>query len=245
MATYRGYNIMAKKLKFVNKTHQYSYDGTVLESVTTFISKYMEPFDAHKIATIKAIQAKRKGIKGQGIRYWKQKWKQVAKNGTLVHKLIENYVLNKPNTFPHDFETRNKYLAGLKFIDVYTKTIKEPVLNPEVKVFDVENLLAGTIDLVVEKDGEGTERVVDLIDWKTNEKISTVGYKNAMCLPPIEDLPDCSMTKYSLQLNIYKYLLEKKGTKVDKMYLVNVRDDTSYITHEIQDMQDIVRRLLK
>ncbi|MBK8660973.1 MAG: hypothetical protein IPN18_03865 [Ignavibacteriales bacterium] len=49
----------------------------------------------------------------------------------------------------------------------------------------------------------------DIYDWKTNKSIDEYGYGGKRgTRPPTYDLPDCNFYHYSLQLSLYKYLLE-------------------------------------
>lgn len=63
---------------------------------------------------------------------------------------------------------------------------------------------------------------------------------------PIAHLPDNDFTKYSLQLNLYKYILEKNyGVKVSKMILTSFHKNcSSYICTEIGDLSKEINDML-
>jgi len=110
---------------------------------------------------------------------------------------------------------------------------------PELIVHDEELGLAGTIDLVVE-----TPDGLVLIDWKTNKKITTKGYNNKKALEPIEDLDDCHLVKYSLQLSLYAYMLERQGWKIDMLLLVHLIDGLA-VSIEVPYVKERVEELLE
>lgn len=241
-----------KQIKFNKRAHSYKVGHKELESVTKFLSRFLEEFDADAIARLKAMITRKQGIKGQGIRYWKNKWKQTAEDGSLVHWLIEQELIGIVPEDVADFPLalRNKFSAAKNFMHDYFRTLGEPNPVPEVIVYNENIGIAGTVDLVVEKNKmvgghESTARSFDIIDWKTNEKIATEGYKGKSCKPPIEHLPDCAMTKYELQLSLYKYLLELSGYEIDKLILVNLRDDETYIKYEVPYRREEIERLLE
>ena len=82
-----------------------------------------------------------------------------------------------------------------------------------------------------------------ICDWKTSKEIKKENeYENALT-KCISHLPNANFWHYSLQLNYYKYILEKKYyIKVEKMILVNLLKD-SYTIYEIDDMQDSIQKL--
>ena len=113
-------------------------------------------------------------------------------------------------------------------------------------VWDKDYRLAGSIDMIFENsDGEWS-----IYDWKRcKEIIKTNGfgkYGNKEC---IEHLPDTNYWHYSLQLNTYKYLIEKNyGKKVKEMYLVCLHPNNknkNYLRIKVGDLSDEVNDLLQ
>lgn len=219
---------MSKKLRFYEGTHTYWYGKQKLESVTTFVHKFFEPFKAREIARkLAKFPANRKAKRG--VRYWLNKWKASATHGTKVHKELEDY-LN--NSLSSQSFTEPKAEQGYKWFIKLRKTLGEPIVIPELLIFDEELGLAGTIDCFVEHNGfdkegrESNERVLTLIDWKTNEKITVNGYKDKRGVKSVcKDLDDCHVVKYGLQLSTYAYILERKGYKIFKLCLAHLKED--------------------
>jgi hypothetical protein len=233
------------KVTFFPKSHKYKIGQKELKSVTTFLSEFMEKFDADKISSFKAFQSKRKGIKGQGKKYWKQLWIDNAEHGTRVHEMLEKYIKNiEHKTDTNTEQDINKAFQGKTFLRGYLKSVGEPIVQSELIVYNKENLLAGQIDLLVERNkDDSNDRVIDLIDYKTNSKIDQTAYNNKKCKQPIEELPDCSYIKYTLQLSMYAYFLEQLGAKIGDLKLVHLKDE-EYVVYNIQYKRDTVERLL-
>jgi len=96
------------------------------------------------------------------------------------------------------------------------KTILEPY-RMEWSVYIEELKLAGQIDAVFRRKSDGA---FFIYDWKRSKEIK---YENQFqnCLPPIDHLPDTNYWHYTLQLNIYRYILENYyDMPVKDMYLI-------------------------
>ena len=91
---------------------------------------------------------------------------------------------------------------------------------------DVDTKICGTVDNISlnKKTGE-----LAIFDYKTNQKIKTEGYKKETLLQPFKHLQNCEMVKYSLQLWIYKLILEKNTPyKVGDLFIVWVAKENNY-----------------
>lgn len=217
-----------KKIKFYPVSHQYKLGRTKLTSVTTFIGQFFPPFEAKKIARKLAgfwINKQRK----HGVRYWLKEWKEAAQHGTDVHSLMEEAVQGVVPNDLYKFEERTykKYRQGVLFVDNFPRSLTKPRQVAEQIIYDEELGLAGTIDLLF---FHGDNKVT-LVDYKTNKKISKdcygkKGYK------VLKDMDASNINKYSLQLTMYAYMLERKGYEIDKLILVHLMED-KYKEYEI------------
>lgn len=118
--------------------------------------------------------------------------------------------------------TNYKYDEIYRVFDFYIN--KGYVIYSEIGVFDPQLLISGTIDILCVKD---TDFVV--LDWKTNrqglqfesgyykkDKSSVPNQltnewvsKNEKMLPPLNHLPECNGSHYTMQLSIYARLVER------------------------------------
>ena len=201
------------RLFFDEYKHEYYVGTKKLISVTKFIHEFFEHFDDVEVA--KKISQMPKYVE-QGItsEMLIEKWKNIRTDGTFVHKAIEDWILSKK-------ENNNiKFLNARSFLQSFIKDSDE--LHPEVKVYSVDLGVAGTIDLVIKRGN-----TIILVDWKTNTEIRKDAFnKKTGILPPTSNVPDSNYWHYTLQLNLYKHILERDyGLKVDELILVHLREE--------------------
>lgn len=238
-------------ITFIEETHMYLIsdpDDTPHDkyiSVTTFIHSLFPPFDAHHV-----IQKMMKASNWESSKYfgmtteeimqqWEDKKNASAQSGTLMHKSIEDFYNNVPNTMDsieYDY-----------FLDFQREIIEPRGLRPyrtEWCVYDIDTKIAGSIDMIYQLN-EGDDTNLVIYDWKRVENIRfTNSYTSAKA--PFEDIPDCNFYHYSIQLNIYRYILEKNyGKKIHELRLVVLHpSNMNYVTVEVPLMDELVERIL-
>lgn len=138
-------------------------------------------------------------------------------------------VADIPNLIPTPLDidkfkeaTENKYEEIYRVFQFYTE--RGYTIYSEIGVFDPELLISGTIDILCDRP---TDFVI--LDWKTNRSGLQFesGYykkdkttipnqltnewvrKNDKMLPPLNHLPECNGSHYSMQLSIYARLTER------------------------------------
>lgn len=117
--------------------------------------------------------------------------------------------------------TNNKYEEIYKVFDYYTQ--HGYTIYSEIGAYLIDYLLSGTIDILCIRD---TDFVI--LDWKTNRNglQFTSGYfkkdkssfphqltneyvtKYETMLPPLQELPECNGSHYTMQLSIYAKMVE-------------------------------------
>ena len=228
-----------KKLRFYEKAHTYWYGKQKLQSVTQFVHSFFEPFKAREIARKLAkfpVNKRRR----MGVRFFLQKWADSASHGTKVHKEIEDFINGSIGTIGEEIEPKTE--QAIDFITEYLLTNKIVKGRTEQKVFSAELGLAGTIDwMTVFEDGS-----FDLIDWKTNEKLTSEGYKGKKGIHEVtKEVDDCHLTKYGLQLSMYAYILEKYyGLKCRNLIIVHLKED-EYHDIVVPYEKELVEEMLK
>jgi ATP-dependent exoDNAse (exonuclease V) beta subunit len=240
------------KLKFNKKKHTYTYNKKDLKSVTTVINQIFPEFDARKIAkdiskgfkwrnSKKAVITQEEKDK-EKMSYWLKNWKESAQFGTNVHNMIEEYI-NLGDTdyilqkYGPESEEGKRFKAFLSWYNSSMPSLKEPILLPEAQIFDYNLGYAGTMDLII-KDDNGT---CIIIDWKTNKDILKPG---KALQPPFQHLDDSKMTRYTLQLSFYQYLMELKGEHVDKLVLVHLTPEGAF-QYNLNYLKDDVKKLIE
>jgi ATP-dependent exoDNAse (exonuclease V) beta subunit len=217
-------------------THVYTNTetGETYTSVTTFIGKYKKPFDKDKWSK---YVAQRDGLSQEEVL---DKWSNItttAQNrGTNVHLIMENYIKEK------------KIEKGYEeFVDSFIKKTNGIIL-PDSNILSEELLyshdhkLAGTADLIVEN-----KNIFYVMDFKTNKKFNYTNKYNEYFFEPIDYLPQCEFTTYTIQLSIYARMHElltgKKCAGMKVFYLREFKDKTFWQDIPMIYMKDTVDKL--
>lgn len=216
---------------FDDPTHSYkNLKGHELISVSTLGHLFAFPFD--KDGYITRICAKRNGLT---VQEQKDVWKKVNIDshikGKKFHKAIEDFI--KDGIIPDD---ENK-----KLIKQFKKLKFKGKLQTEVILYDLDLMIAGTADLL----HFTSENSLQLLDWKTNKEIVKKSKYGNYMLHPLSHLSDCNFNHYKIQLNLYKYLLEKMGYWVEDITLIHSNPQTEKLEfHSIPIMEKETKILL-
>lgn len=227
------------KVTFEEQEHKYLIGNEQLTSVTTLLKNYFEPFDAKRISKLKADNAKRRNYKKYKNKeelteldkkeatqkYWRQQWTEAAEHGSRCHLALENYINEIPQVgVLKEERDYKKYEQGIKALDWIFKThfkAKDVKHYTEVLIYNEELMLAGQVDLLSKVDGN-----FYVLDWKTSKKIDMEGYKGKKGTHPItKHLQSCEYIKYSLQLGVYKKMLQLDGKEIKKCYIIHLMED--------------------
>ena len=215
-------------LHFDEAAHKYRVlaDDKQLTSVTTYVNKFVEPFKTHQIASQVAKSKQKKGINVDSDyikRYWAIKGALSREKGNLVHLFASQMPnFDEPQT---DLEEQ--------VIEFYANEIldKEEVLATEMIMYF--GGLAGTADLITQKE-DGT---LHLWDYKTTSDFKKSYNK---LLAPFQDFRDSALNTYTLQLCLYKWIIESATPyRVSEMTLVALNDGEPYRLVELND--DLVK----
>lgn len=232
-----------KRIVFDEGPHVYYIDGDdSFTSCTTWNHSHFPHFNADKI--IKNMMRSKKwpnskyfGMTPDAIKaLWSENGRLASEAGTKMHYDIECYYNNMEVE-----NTSVEYLYFKKFREDFN-------LKPyrtEWMVWDKELKIAGSIDMLFEDEHKN----LLIYDWKRCRQIKMANKWQSSTNPIFDDLPDTNFWHYSLQLNIYKYLLEKNyGKKVQGLFLVFLHPEnknSNYIRLEVPDMQDRIKRFAK
>ena len=200
-------------IKYYDEPHTYFIDGKEMTSATRLINKFKQAFDSEYWSTKKA---KERGItKEEILKEWKYKADYSCEKGNLLHDYAENYLNNKIFPYPkekvikilgnndveEDFE-KVKLLFNKFYNESYGKLIP---IKSEIIVGDEEIEVCGMVDQLF---WNNKCEELQIWDWKTNKEIKRHN-KWQQFKEPISHLDVCEYNTYSLQLSLYKYLIEK------------------------------------
>lgn len=215
-----------KEITFDPEPHIYTVRGEQgYTSVTTWVHQHFDGFDADKIIdnmfkgkkmedpTYKYYGMTREDIKAS----WDKNRDSASGLGTKMHADIEDYYNGLPvKNDSIEFEFFRKFVHDFPELIPY---------RTEWMVFWEEMKISGSIDMIFENP-DGT---ILIYDWKRCREIAYENYGKYMKTACIQHLPDTNFWHYSLQLNMYKTILETKyNKKVVGLYLVCLHPDNPY-----------------
>jgi hypothetical protein len=245
--------------RFDAEAHSYTYVNPetgkpiqIFESVSGFISRFKKPFDSERIAGY--VAKSRKTTKDIILAEWKATAKEGTDLGTYVHEWIEDYYNGKEPIEPilegvehgkHDSMgtwDERIYDRVQKFKEVFRARLhKLDAKEQELRIFSRKWGIAGTLDVLFWLDP-----FFYVGDWKTNKKFTDDKHKDGRrqkMLYPFEDLWDNNLNGYSVQISMYRLMLEEAGFETEGGFLVWVGPDKPQI-YKTLDLRDRLREFL-
>ena len=211
------------------------------KSVTTFIHDLFPVFDADQV-----IDRMMRGRRWPDSKYFgksrqeiKQGWEENAKAaseaGTRLHRDIES--------FYNGSDIRNssqEWAHFLSFVQDHSQLIP---YRTEWTLWDAESKICGSVDMLFAND-DGT---LSIYDWKRSKEIKTSNRFQKGVNKIVASIDDCNYEHYSLQLNIYKYLLEKNyGFEVSELAIVVFHpNNKTYRKYGVRDLGHLVEDLMQ
>lgn len=237
-------------VSFEEATHVYTVHGELgYTSVTTWNHQHFRPFDQDAI--IDKIMRNPKMIHDPTYKYfgktaediksdWEQNRNAASAAGTSLHLDIEHFfndvvVDNTSTEYGYFVAFWNDFRAEFPHVRPY---------RTEWVVYYEEMKIAGSIDMVFENTQDGT---LWIYDWKRSKQIE---YEPNSYRPEfsttdcISHLPDTNFWHYTLQLNMYKFILESKyNATISKMCLVCLHPDNVYKSYELFEVAPLCKEI--
>lgn len=234
-------HVRDESIFFDEEPHIYYVNGCSDNiSATTLIHKYFSKFDPDL-----AIQKMQKGKNWMNSQYYgmtpeeiKKMWKdngiEASTQGTHMHKSIENYW----NGLPYENESE-EFKMFLNFRNDNQNLVP---YRTEWEVYQEDYGICGSIDGVFINEDD----TLDIADWKRTKNIETKPKFPKKGLKPVSHLYDTNFWHYSLQLNLYKFILESKyGKTIKNMYLVCLHPiNSDYLVYPIDNLQKEIKDIL-
>jgi hypothetical protein len=240
------------RISFDEPSHKYFLDGTHQFSLSTtpFVHAPFEEFDPEQ--ALRAIKNSAKWK--QGIHEHQAKtdeeikavWANSSVLGTIFHARCENYYLK--GEIP-DYSTLQEFEK--KEMDQFLRFNQEHVIpkgyipyRTEWRVYDEEIDIAGSVDMIYMNPKTGK---LLIYDWKRTKDLPKTAFRDKKGIWPMQHLPDSKYWAYSLQLNMYRYMLEKNyGVEIEGLCLVACHCDRSdYLAEPVAFMDDEIQSLVR
>jgi len=245
--------------------HKYFVDGEMMEeSLTSFIHHFHAPFDDIKESTRLAREAK------PGSKYFGktrdeilQVWAERRWRGQDMHAYLEAFYndCHDPNdarakdpSFAHFLRFHQEFVIGNDLVPFRTELrnfdfyeYSSTGLAATRQSFRKHKLLCGTADMLYIRrvDIGHPERGcnVILVDWKFLNKMWTQGFGGAKMYAPFQDLDDCNLCHYQVQLNGYWYMAERQTPLVvTEAYIADFGEDNPiYMLYPVCNLQKEIR----
>lgn len=234
------------RITFRDDTHTYFVDGSSAGyiSTTTLVHTLFPAFEEDVVIAkmmkneYKFNQGKYAGMSAQEIKdAWKLNRDTAASLGTAMHANIEAYY----NGLPHTTEGK-EWDMFCAFRDDH------PHLQPfrtEMTIFAEDVKIAGSIDMLYTDPAR--PGVLIMADWKRSKEIKTSNRLQKGSHPLTNHLDDCNLIHYSLQLAIYKHLLQEYyGFKIAETFILILHpNQDEYLKIHTRDVDDIVKAVFE
>lgn len=208
---------------FHEDDHKYVYNGLECKSVTTLLKDYKSIFDEMIIASRYAKKHKLELL--EVLRSWDEIRERSATIGTEIHKYAEMKFLQKAY-MPHwgNYDVSEKLI---EYVDNFYQDTKNKLIPVKLEfvIGSFEKRICGMIDKLF---WNIKAQELQIWDYKTSKKIETSSSFNNKMRNGLEHLDDCEYNVYSLQLAIYKKIIETEcQIKLGNSYIcwINEQND--------------------
>lgn len=242
-------------LEFNEELHQYRVlKNHVFTSVTTLIGSFFPKFNPDR--AVKCLKGGRKwtpehkewGKSDEEIKEsWRKNGQEQARLGTTMHAWLEDYfnsclTRKQPQNFPsEDIIRRDQFIH---FIRDHTH------LSPyrfEWQIYSEDIKVAGTVDALFWDRNEqtpGQPPRLWLFDWKRSKGIEFYN-RYEFGFGPMAGVSHCNFEKYSVQLNMYTWMLERHyGVKIVGMALIVFHPNNStYLKYDVPRKSELIEKI--
>lgn len=233
-------------IKFIDSTHTYTnLDGASYRSVTSILKK-LEPKKDWDAIAMKYAKKHKLSVEEVKLK-WKHEKDISIDRGKKAHYLLETEELAKSTkeveginipVFAPEFEGEIKVNKSMKLI---------PGVYPEIILWLDSIQLAGQADRL-----EIVDNTINVYDYKSNKKIDHASFVNHFgesekLVYPCGHLDNCNFNIYSLQLNMYAYMVKRHNPalelgKLEIIHLLfenpdNLEEITGRVIYPVPHMQ--------
>lgn len=240
----------------INSYHQFDREFWLSYKV---LEKIYPNFDSIKLNLLKAKRIDQKYLKEIDINQynlekalldaeWKQENEEAKKVGTSTHEYIHNLFCTDLKAVKSEFQIDTD-LYSVQKLESFIKCNNGIFVEHKLEYrLDDDYVLVGIPDCFIIHDN-----VVDIIDWKTNDKLSFKSMfeagkgKTKRLKYPLCTLDDCNGIHYQLQLSIYMWLILQLRPDLNpgELKIVWIKDQKIKKTFQVEFLKDVVDKLMK
>lgn len=250
-----------ERISFESEGHKYYIDNK-LSKYLSVSSVYKQYFN--EIPLTKYLENLKNGIKFKTgihelsnctdeeiLQKWKNNSTKASQHGSLLHSLIEKYynyypILQEPTKEDLEkYDLTNEWLSFKSFESSIVLPRQWIPYRTEWCIFDEELKITGSIDMIYKST---TTNDYFIIDWKCSKNLEVSFSGQELSIEP--HLANAGITgtdygKYSCQINIYRYLLEKNyDIKIKDVYLVKIYNN-EYDMYDVINLQKEFTQIFK
>lgn len=217
-----------------SENHGYKIGEQNLISATTLVSRIKPDFDKDGVS--KRV-AERDGITQEEVlKQWDKKGEFGRDRGTRLHCYIEDLMVEKIDPITRAVNDRIPAMDAFdKVWEKMSSKLKAKLEYQECVVGDAQYCVAGRVDAIFNLEIK-SKRSLHIFDWKTGK--FRVDNQYEKLLPPFDDIDSCELNAYSIQLSLYRLIIEKNtDMQLSDSYLVHLRDDGEYMMHRAKDFR--------
>lgn len=225
--------------------HGYKIGDKNLVSVTTILKSITPEFDKHSVSL---RMAERSGVsQAEILRQWEEKGSYSRDKGTRLHQYIEDVMANKIDPI---LSRVNERLPEMDAFDqawtLLRSELDAKMVKQEFVVGDADFGVAGRVDNLMSVLPRGSDvRRSHVFDWKSGKLDVDNNYENL--LPPFDNYSNCKFNLYSIQLSLYRLIIERNKPSIDLSdgYILHLRDNGSYQLHRARDFRTEIAEWLR
>jgi ATP-dependent exoDNAse (exonuclease V) beta subunit len=171
---------------------------------------------------------------------WNQNGDAASSKGTAMHLAIEQFIHGHPEMIDAGVLDTKEWT----YFSNFWRDVKDDLVpyRSEWEVWSEEYKLAGSIDMVFYRK---SDQSYVIYDWKRSKEIKMENdYENG--LGPLSHLPACNYWQYTIQLNLYRWILENHyGMPIKGMYLIVLHpDNKTYKRYPLNRLEEEIDDIL-
>lgn len=179
---------------------------------------------------------------------WKETNRVACERGTKLHAQFENSFYDRNFEIIRNLKIDRNYVCEkdkYDFLNVDKGVFPELMLD--YKSEDGVIRIAGQSDIVI-KDGND----IYVCDFKTNKKLDEKSYfntktkKSTMMLYPLNNLMDCNMVHYQVQLSTYAWMLKQinPNFNIKPLLIIHIDHSGNENQYELDYIPDAVEKMI-